>query len=102
MVTIPSIDNLHVKKLIERLSLKSKPLLIPYATEDFAKVNYCYQNVEEKIQLDGGHMVLGWQVWNHSFMIEAESHAIWKSKKGQLFDISPKSIDSEFHLVSRR
>jgi len=56
----------------------------------------CIPNVKNKIIKHSGSIVYGWQLWKHSFMIEAEFHSIWKSPKGMLIDITPKQFRTDY------
>lgn len=50
----------------------------------------CINNVDKRIQANGGERVLGWKIWEiPGLMIEAEFHATWKNPHGKLFDVTP-------------
>jgi hypothetical protein len=52
----------------------------------------CYNNVEKAIQIAGGAVQYGWQIWETlpGLMIEAEFHAIWVDQEGKFHDVTPK------------
>jgi hypothetical protein len=38
----------------------------------------------------GGQRVLGWRIWkNVGFWLEAEFHAAWSIREGELLDVTP-------------
>ena len=58
----------------------------------------CFNNVPEKIKIDGGTMIYGWTIWEWSrVFVEAEHHAVWE-KEGNLVDITPKE-NSERKII---
>jgi hypothetical protein len=57
-----------------------------------AMVGGCFLNVAKAVEEIGGEMISGWQVWQSSFLLEAEYHAIWKTPGNELLDITPKTI----------
>jgi hypothetical protein len=54
-------------------------------------LGHCYWNVDDEVRLNGGEMVLGWQIlqWPGLF-VQALHHALWKTPDGQLFDVTVK------------
>ncbi|OED52281.1 hypothetical protein BEI46_18400 [Aliivibrio fischeri] len=90
---IPKVpDSFEDKWLIQLTNLigsSSQPLFVDNKKESFSLRNECLPNVDEKIRKDGGTRILGWQVWQTEYLIEAEFHAIWMSPEGQLLDITP-------------
>ena len=89
----PSITNEYVKKLLKILDVNEKPIYLKVTPEPYAKIVECFPAVDEKIKNDGGQKVLGWQIWKTEHILEAEFHAVWESKNGELKDITPKQID---------
>lgn len=91
---IPNVpDNLEDKWLLQLTDLiksLSQPLFVDYKKEPYSLRNECFPNVDEKIHRDGGVRVLGWQIWQTEYLIEAEFHAVWMSSEGNLLDITPK------------
>ncbi|MDD2758321.1 MAG: hypothetical protein PHD72_03035 [Patescibacteria group bacterium] len=81
-----------MNKLIRIIDPSLKPIYVPVESEPFAIMNNCFPNVQEKIKRQGGAQILGWQIWQSDFLIEAEFHAIWESPNGDLIDITPKFL----------
>ena len=69
---------------------------VPYLPDSSAIVNACYQNVEDKVARDGGSAQYGWH-FSHKYApgisevgyLVATHHAVWRSPKGQLIDVTP-------------
>ncbi len=95
-VTIPDKNDKYVIALIEKIGVKNDPILLNVVPEDNSKALDCFPTVRRKIAESGGKMILGWQFWKTTNLIEAEFHAVWESPEKELLDISPKSI-SEIH-----
>jgi len=60
MTTIPSIENLYVKILIEKLKPFGQLTYVDVIPSKNAIENFCFQNVEEHISNYGGEIMLGW------------------------------------------
>ena len=86
----PNEDDIHLKLIIDRLNLNDKPLSVKVFPEEYSKIDDCFPNVQEKIKLDNGKRLTGWQVWKTEKIIEAIFHAIWESPEGDYIDITPK------------
>jgi len=85
------IDN-SVATLVEQIGVSEEPLYIDVTPEPYAEVKECFSAVNRKVDKDGGSRQLGWEIWQiPGIMIEAEFHAVWKSPKGRLVDVTPKS-----------
>jgi hypothetical protein len=86
------------KKLIglaAKVAPGQTPLYVPVHPDPSAQVNECFHNVEAKVQKDDGAIVYGWQLWEWpSVLVEAEFHAVWRSRDGLCIDITPK-VDGE-------
>jgi hypothetical protein len=93
MVRTPNKIDKKINELLERLSITGTPIYVDIRPDDGSNVLDCFENVRRKIIRDHGTMILGWQIWELPFMIEAEFHAIWKSPTGELIDITPKPIN---------
>ncbi|MCC4233382.1 hypothetical protein LL253_11850 [Sphingobium soli] len=53
--------------------------------------SFCFGNVERKIAKSGGDIAYGWAIWHISDLYyEAEHHAVWRNKAGNLIDVSPQ------------
>jgi len=93
-MTPKTIDQ-NIKKLISMICNEPEPIFIDVIHENYAQIGGCFPAVHEKINRDGGDKIIGWQIWDHGFMVEAEFHAIWKSPSGILIDITPKPIKTD-------
>lgn len=70
------------------------PISVRHEAETWAKLNYCFCNVQRKTEECGGERILGWQfiqepVGSTLGILIAVHHAIWKSPEGDLVDITP-------------
>jgi hypothetical protein len=89
---VPEKIDHRIASLIEEIGVSEEPLYIDVTPEPYAEVKECFSAVNRKVGKDGGSRQLGWQIWQiPDIMIEAEFHAVWKSPKGKLVDITPKS-----------
>jgi hypothetical protein len=98
MVTTPKQITQEIRDLIKKLNIEGDPSYIQIKVDNGSKFKDCFKNVNDKIDKEQGTKILGWQIWELPFMIEAEFHAIWKSPNGQLIDITPKPINEELIL----
>ena len=98
-VSIPNIDSIYVKGITKVIGVKSKPFLIDFIPEKDAKVLDCFPTVQKKVKECGGNMILGWQFWETTNIIEAEFHAVWESPEEKIIDITPKSINGIYHTL---
>lgn len=93
MMTLPTIPS-DVKRLLSLLNLTSTPMNVNVIPKKHSIESECFPNVKKQIELEGGHIVYGWQLWqsgNH--FIEAEFHAVWKDLQGNFQDITPKPFN---------
>ena len=88
----PKTIDADVLKLIKLVNKKTEPIFISVIPEKHALPSECFPTVKEKIKINGGKMIIGWQVWKTDFLVEAEFHAIWESTDGSLVDITPKQV----------
>lgn len=98
MVIVPQITNENVPVLLAKLKPTGNPVSISVVPEDGTAPNECFDNVAAKILRDGGERIVGWQLWQHPFMLEAEYHAVWRSPEGSIVDITPKNIRTD-HIL---
>ena len=92
MQIVPEKIDHRVNSLVEQIGASEEPLYIDVTPEPYAKIKECFSAVNNKVNKDGGSRQLGWQIWQiPGVIIEAEFHAVWKSPKGRLVDITPKS-----------
>lgn len=76
-------------RLLDKIVVELQPIVVEVVIEAGTIVNDCYPNVLQKVKEDGGEIVYGWMIHSTPFFIEAERHAVWKSKEGILKDITP-------------
>ena len=97
----PKTVSKNVVRLLSKLSTTASPTFVDVMPDHAALANECFANVQSKIAVDGGTMVLGWQIWEWpNVIVEAEFHAIWRSPSGALLDITPKeSADDRILFV---
>lgn len=86
----PSPDDPDLKRLLAKMNAKAEPVVVDVETHPDAEVNECIGIVDKMVRDFGGSRVLGWQVWKGTYLIEAEFHAVWKTKDGALKDVSKK------------
>ena len=96
---MPEENDPHIKDMIAEIRRSNGgilpdavPIVVPVNPESYAEMNACFPSVKEKINRDGGDMLLGWTLRNESFLMSAEFHAVWKSPRGELLDVTPKGI----------
>jgi len=71
-----------------------KPLYVDVKPEKYSMSRFCFQNVEQKIANDEGCIEYGWSIWIwDKVFLDAEFHAVWKSAKGNLTDVTPSELD---------
>lgn len=97
-IKVPEIENNHIKRVLSMLRVNSKPSYVDIIPESDAEIDSCFDNVSRKVEKSKGEIVYGWQLWEHSYMIEAEFHAVWKSPKNELVDITTK-MDSTINKI---
>lgn len=78
-----------LKRLLDKIGVELQPIVVEVVIEPGTVVNDCYPNVLQKVKGEGGEIVYGWMIHSTAFFIEAERHAVWKSKEGILKDITP-------------
>lgn len=101
-VTIPDKNDKYVITLIEKIGVKNDPILLKVVPEENSKALDCFPTVQKKVVESGGKMILGWQFWKTTNLVEAEFHAVWESPENELLDITPKpikGIDSTLFII---
>ena len=69
----------------------SDPVFISSVPFQSSSSSFCFDNVAEKVRRIGGSIAYGWAIWNlQSFYFEAEHHAVWRNKLGNLIDVTPQ------------
>ena len=96
---MPEENDPHIKDMIAKIRHSgggilpdAVPIVVPVNPESYAEMNACFPSVKEKINRDGGDMLLGWTLRKETFLMSAEFHAVWKSPRGELLDVTPKGI----------
>lgn len=85
-----------ILKFCHSINFSSKPVYVQIVPISGAIRNECFGNVDKKIDHSGGSKVHGWSIWEwKGIFIEAEFHAVWKSPKGSLVDVSLPSSSNE-------
>ena len=79
-----------VLELCNEINPGIEPVWVPVRTIRNAIQNECFGNVKNKIERDGGSIQYGWVIWEWvNVLVEAEFHAVWRSRQGRLICISP-------------
>ncbi|RYY50590.1 MAG: zinc chelation protein SecC [Chitinophagaceae bacterium] len=89
----PRIEDKTVQHLLRKLNATHTPLYLKVEPEPNAQIKDCFIAVREKVEKQGGRMILGWQVWKTEHLVEAECHAVWEDEEENLHDITPKEIN---------
>lgn len=87
-----------MERIIEKLKTKNQIIEIPIRVESYSQPDSCFFNVLDKVENDGGDVVYGWKIHQTKMLSEAERHAVWRSKEGELVDITPSSRQEVFSL----
>lgn len=86
----PALDNEHLESLLVKMDAEFEPVELKVETHPNAKENECISIVDQMIQENGGKRILGWQLWESAYILEAEFHVVWETVDGTLKDISRK------------
>ena len=69
----------------------AQPVFIPSVPIKRALTSFCFDNVAQKVREKGGSIAYGWAIWHMpGLYFEAEHHAVWRNKLGNLIDVSPQ------------
>lgn len=82
----------NIKRLIHKLNATHEPIFVKVIPEKGSQVKDCFMIVREKVKNAGGRMILGWQIWETKYLVEAEFHAVWENPNEELIDLTPKEI----------
>jgi hypothetical protein len=67
-----------------------QPTYLPIRPAPAAIVSHCFDNVAAQILKYGGDIAYGWAIWSWpGVYFEAEHHGVWRSRTGELVDITP-------------
>jgi hypothetical protein len=86
----PAPDDQDLLVILKRLKTDAIPTVVKVDTHADARENECIEIVDKMVSLFGGERILGWQIWQGGFLIEAEFHAVWQKDDGQIIDVSIK------------
>lgn len=78
-----------LQKLLSKVGSEYELEDVPVRAEAYATLLNCFPNVEEKVSRDGGSPHYGWLIHKTKLLYEAERHAVWENKDGELVDITP-------------
>ena len=83
----------RVLAFCERLCPSSRPQYVLVKPQPGAKLLDCHNIVKEKVRVDGGRQVFGWQISEVTGIhLEAQFHSIWESPTGEFLDTSPEEF----------
>ena len=97
----PVVDTPEVRALCERLVAGTIPMLLKVDAPPWAQHNECVGNVESVIEIHGGAVEYGWQLWETlpGVLVEAEFHAVWVDADGRRLDVTPKELPGIKQIV---
>ncbi|MFC0512991.1 SEC-C domain-containing protein [Mucilaginibacter angelicae] len=98
MITVPAIESNQLAELCKLIGCDDTLVFVNLDLSENYPKNECFDNVSAKVIAHGGERVVGWSIWQHDYMLEAEYHAVWRSPEGQLVDITPKNLPFE-HIM---
>lgn len=101
ITTTPIEIDENIRNMAELICLNSSKELqfLDVTPSKGSKAGYFYQNVIDKIKLDGGDIQYGWIIWKwDNLMIEAEFTAVWKDKDGKFVNVTP-TFDGEKQIL---
>ncbi len=82
-----------IKRLCAEIVHEPKPVFLELGPGLEGEVNDCFAVVQRCVERDGGAPCYGWQIWEWPLvMIEAEFHAVWKDRRGDLHEVTPKQV----------
>ena len=70
---------------------RGEPAFIPSIPVKQAATSFCFENVARRVREKVGAIAYGWAIWHlPGLYFEAEHHAVWRNKLGNLIDVSPQ------------
>jgi len=96
---IPNENDIYMPILLKKIGVENEPIIVDVKPEINSMELDCFPIVQNKVNSSGGRMILGWQIWKSTNLIEAEFHAVWKSEENELIDITPKQISGFNHTL---
>jgi hypothetical protein len=99
----PSPSAAHVVQFCADVSPDERPVLARSLPRMGVVANECFANARAHVDRWGGSVVLGWAIWEvRGLMLDAEFHAMWRSKGGALVDVNPRpSHDADVLFLSQ-
>lgn len=90
-----------ILELCRTINADSTPILLPIRPEIGCEPLDCFNNVRRKTEKVGGHIQLGWAIWEWpNVYIEAEHDAVYMPAADQTFlDITPSGIEGITHRL---
>ena len=68
-----------------------EPVFIQSIPVARSATSFCFENVARRVREKGGSIAYGWAIWHlPGLYFEAEHHAVWRNKLGNLLDVSPQ------------
>jgi hypothetical protein len=97
----PVVDKPEVRALCAGLVPGEIPKLVKVDAPPWAEPQECVGNVESVIEIHGGTVQYGWQLWETwpGVLIEAEFHAVWIDDHGRSHDVTPKELPGIKQIV---
>ncbi len=90
---VPSDTDGNVLAFCQQIN-SNKPFYVDVHSWGQSQSVECFHNVNKYKELNGGDIVYGWCIWQHTkIMLEAEFHSVWKSPEGAYLDITPNPIN---------
>lgn len=77
----PLKNDKDVQKLLKLLNATHTEIYLDVEPEAGARPNDCFINVQNKVAVAGGQMIMGWQIWKNKYLVEAECHVSGKILK---------------------
>ena len=98
-LTTPGELDENVLSFCSSINSDDAPVFLDCQPEQWSRVGCCNLNVKKYIELNGGAMLCGYQIWYiDQIYIEAERHAAWSSDSGALRNVS-FSTDGESKVL---
>ena len=69
----------------------AEPVFVTSIPMRRAATSFCFDNVAQRVREKGGAIAYGWAIWHQpGLYFEAEHHAVWCNRLGNLIDVSPQ------------
>ena len=69
----------------------AEPVFVMSIPIQRAATSFCFENVARRVREKGGSIAYGWAIWHlPDLYFEAEHHAVWRNRLGNLIDVSPQ------------